>query len=407
MVAKPTCKRSGKGWAAMATLREQLAASDSDAALRLVADARPKLFSKVAELRVLHLKGGGELSDRTRDSYAGDARRVAAAGGDPLALAGTYASFRKLRAACLWKAREDLRECLARADRARKRGGTGEIESLCIYDETLPIIEHRMAILASSRFDVSKVSRRDKTHMQRHKLGRLPADWITRVHDRAKTGKYGEAVAVGILIPVRPEEVASRIRIRLDSSGALLFEVKGSKLREKGAGIASHVDGIGQPMRWLALAEVDPSRQIAFDWLRDRITANSGSLTVGKGISASGICSAFRSMSRRLFERSMSPPSFYALRHAVCAELKASGIGAQEVAKCMGHASELSQRAYGTRSQGTGGYAVKAKASEPVRTSKFSSPPPSTCRHAKKPSVSIIAKNHSLATLRKIKVGQN
>ena len=185
----------------MASLREKLAVSDTDAALRLVADARPKLFSKVAELRALHLKGGGELSDRTRDSYAGDARRVATAGGNPTALAGTYASFRKLRAACLWKAREDLRECLARADRARKKGGTGDIEALCIYDEVLPEIAHRMAMLTSLRFDAAKAKRRDKTHMQRHKLGRLPVDWITRVHGRTKSGKYGEAVAVGILIP--------------------------------------------------------------------------------------------------------------------------------------------------------------------------------------------------------------
>ena len=133
----------------MATLREKLAASDTDAALRLVADVRSNLFSKVAELRADHLKGGGELSDRTRDGYAADARRVAAAGGNPMALAGTYASFRKLRAACVWKAREDLRECLARADRARKKGGTGDIEAFCIYDEKLPEIECRLLHLAS------------------------------------------------------------------------------------------------------------------------------------------------------------------------------------------------------------------------------------------------------------------
>lgn len=97
----------------MVSLRESLATLDTAAAMRLVVDARPKLFRKVAELRAAHLKSGGELSVRTRDSYAADARRVSAAGGNPLELAGTVATFRKLRAACLWKAREDLRECLA------------------------------------------------------------------------------------------------------------------------------------------------------------------------------------------------------------------------------------------------------------------------------------------------------
>ena len=364
----------------MVSLRKKLAASDTDTALRLVAVVRASLFSKVAELRAAHLKSGGELADKTRDSYAADARRVAAAGGDPMALAGTYASFRKLRAACVWKAREDLRECLARTDRVRKKGGTGDIEALCIYDEKLPEIECRLTFLASLKFDPAKTARRDKTHMQRHKLGRLPVDWVSRVHARTRDGKYGEAVAVGILIPVRPEEISNRVSVTLDASGALLFQVKGSKLRDKGSGIAAHVDGIGQPMRWLVLTAVDPSRQETFDWLRDRVIASGGSLTVGKGLSAGGLCSAFRAMSRRLFFRHKSPPSFYALRHAACAELKASGIGVQKVAQGMGHASELSQRAYGTRSQASGGYRVEVTASMSVRAAKPSTMSPSTHR---------------------------
>ena len=351
----------------MASLREKLVASDTDAALRQVADARSKLFRKVAELRALHLKGGGELSDRTRDSYAGDARRVAAAGGNPMALAGTYASFRKLRAACLWKAREDLRECLARADRIRKKGGTGDIDALCIYDEALPAIEGRISMLHSLRFDVAKATRRDKTHMQRHKLGRLPVDWIARVHGRTKDGKYAEAIAVGILIPVRPEEVANRIRIKLDASGALLFEVKGSKLRDKGSGVASHVQGIGQPMRWLTLLAVDPARREVFDWLCRQVEAHGGTLTIGKGLSSCAICSAFRAMSRRLFPRHKSPPSFYALRHAACAELKASKTSPDHVAQAMGHSSRASQKAYGTASQGSGRYLIQAVATHEIR----------------------------------------
>lgn len=351
----------------MATLREKLAASDTIAAMRLVADAKPQLFSKVAELRATHLQGSGELSDKTRDSYAADAARVQLAGGDPMALAGTYASFRKLRAACMWKAREDLRECLARADRARKKGGTSELEALCLYDEQLPAIEQRMAFLSSCRFDASQATRQDRTHMQRHKLGRLPSDWIDRVHSHTRDGKYGEAVAVGILIPVRPREIANRIRVEVDATGSLVFEVGGSKVREKGSGVALSVDGIGQPMRWLTLSAVDPTRQAAFDWLRDRVRASGGTLSVGKGLSAADIGSAFRSMSRRAFPRHKSPPSFYALRHAACAELKACGLDACEVAQGMGHASVLSQKAYGMRSQGSGGYVVRATAVNEVR----------------------------------------
>jgi hypothetical protein len=183
------------------------------------------------------------------------------------------------------------------------------------------------------------------------------------------------------LIPVRPEEISNRVRVKIDDSGALLFEVKGSKLRNKGSGIAAHVEGIGQPMRWLTLSRVDPARQEAFDWLRERVIAGGGTLTVGKALSASGICSAFRSMSQRLFGGSKSPPSFYALRHAACAEMKASGIGAKGVAEGMGHASELSQRAYGTRSQGSGDYVMMATAIAPIRTASPSPRPPSVFRN--------------------------
>ena len=370
-----------EGWAAMVSLRKKLATLDTDAAMRLVNDVRPKLFAKVAEMRTVHLKGGGELADRSRDSYAADAKRVAAAGGNPAALAGTAASFRKLRAACRWKAREDLRECLARADRARKKAGVGELEALCIYDEQLAEIEARFAQLDAATFNPAGANRRDKTHMQRQKLGRLPKDWIAQVHERTQKSKYGLAIAVGILVPVRPEEIANRVRVKIDDTGALLFEIKGSKLRDTGSGIAAHVKGIGQPLRWLTLSAVDPSRQATFDWLQAQILANGGSMTIGKGLSASGICSAFRAMSRRLFDRSKSPPSFYALRHATSAELKSSGIGAKEVAEGMGHASVLSQRAYGTWSQGSGDYVIHTKASNPVRTPLAVALPPSRYRH--------------------------
>jgi integrase len=110
--------------------------------------------------------------------------------------------------------------------------------------------------------------------------------------------------------------------------------------------------GGGQPVRWLTLSAVDPARWEVFDWLRDRVAAVGGVLTVGKGMSASGICSVFRSMSRRLFPRRKPPPSFYALRHAACAELKAGGLDVAGVAQGMGHASALSQKIYGTMGQG-------------------------------------------------------
>ena len=233
-------------------------------------------------------------------------------------------------------------------------------------------------------------------------LNHCPKFRVHFMHTRTRGGKYGEAVAIGILIPVRPEEISNQVRVKLDDSGAMQFEVKGSKLRKKGSGIAAQVEGIGQPMRWITLMAVDPIRLQTFNWLRDQVVANGGSLTVGKGLSASGICSAFRSMSGRLFDRSESPPSFYALRHAACAELKASGIGEQAVAQGMGHASVLSQKAYGTRSQGSGKLMVMTEAIHPVRQHGPQIKPPSFQRNnATQVTLSKAGKNKVCSTLPK------
>jgi hypothetical protein len=366
-------------------LVERLRALDNDGALRLVGQLRPQLFAQVATLRVEHLKGGRELAAKSTDSYRDDARRVSAAGGDPRTLAGTKASFRKLRAACLWHAREQLRETLARADRARDRkekGKGGELAALAVYHDELPAIEARLAFLRELAFDPAMANRREKTHQQRSKLGRLPDDWIARMHRRTRAGKYGEAVAVSTLIPVRPAEIAERVRVWIeveDGREVLAFEVHGAKCRDEGAGVASHVRGIGQPARVVRLARVDESRQVVFDFLRDQVRSHGGQLVVGKGLTAAGIGSAFRAASAREFPTFTSPPSIYALRHEACAEVKAcEGSSPQLVAKAMGHASERSQQAYGTRSQGSGGYAIEAEATRAVRPARPKAAPPSS-----------------------------
>jgi hypothetical protein len=334
-------------------------------------------------MRAEHLKGARELADKSRDSYCDDARRVSAAGGDPMTLSGTRPSFRKLRAACLWHAREQLRETLARADRARKAAKGGELAALAVYHDELPAIETRLAFLAECKFDPKRAVRRHRSKQQRSKLGRLPDDWLTQVHYRTRGGKYGYAVAVATLIPVRPEEIAERVRVWIehDQKGreVLAFEVQGAKVQASGAGVAKHVQGIGQPTRTVRLAAVGHDRQEVFDWLRNEVNNSSGRLVVGKGLHAKLISSAFCSMSARLFKGMSSPPSFYALRHETCAEIKAAeGSDPQLVAMAMGHSSERSQQAYGTRSQGSGGYAIEATATRAVRPTRTKAGPPSS-----------------------------
>lgn len=375
----------------VASLRQQPRAAGHDDAVRLVASMRAQLLAQVATLRDEHLKGARELAAKSSDGYRSDALRVAAAGGDPLALAGTRASFRKLRAACLWHEREQLRELLASADRARKAAAkqgavqvVADAAALAVYVEgtratggrNLEEIAQRLEFLSSRLFVADGVSRRHRAKQQRSKLGRLPADWIERMHRRTRAGKYGHAVAVAALIPLRPAEIAQRVRVRLDGA-ELLFEVQGAKVQQAGSGVARHVQGIGQPLRVIRLSQVDPSRLDILRWMREEVSSNGGRLVVGKALTAGGISSAFRAASAREFPTLKAPPSFYALRHAAAAEVKAAAAtDAELVAMTMGHASERSQQAYGMRSQARGGYVIDAQATRAVRPPRPKAGPP-------------------------------
>lgn len=376
--------------------------------MSVVASLRPQVLAEVATLRVEHLKGVRELSAKSTDAYAGHAKRVKASGGDPRTLAGTAASFRALRAACLWQAREQLRELLNAADRARKdavkQGKAAWLQdsaALSVYANgtnasggcNLDELRERLAFLTPLKFDPAMAGTHTKphrSHQQRSKLGRLPEDWVLRMHVRTRGGKYGHAVAVGALIPVRPDEVASRVHVWIERSDegreALCFEVKGSKVkndtrvpRKASDGSLYFVNGgpAGQPARTVRLVRVDSQRQAVFDWLLAEVRGNDGQMTVGKGLTAGGISSAFRAASGREFPALKSPPSFYAMRHATAAEVKAAeGADAALVAMAMGHASERTQSVYGMRSQASGGYVIEAVATRPPRPRTLTRTPP-------------------------------
>jgi hypothetical protein len=242
--------------------------------------------------------------------------------------------------------------------------------ALCVYHDELGPIEERLNDLKAIKFDPEKAKRRERSHNQRQKLGRLPADWVRRMHDRTKNGKYGMTVAVAAVIPVIPAEIAARVRVKLADDGSLLFEVKGAKCKEEGVGVAKGVKGIGQPLRRLKVARVDSSRSEVFEFLKAACRDNGGSIIVGKGLTAANISNAFCKASALEFDNMTSPPSFYALRHEGCAELKSAGLSKRDVAQGIGHASESSQKAYGTRGQGSGGMQVETWASDPVRAQR-------------------------------------
>lgn len=360
-------------------LARDVASMSTYDAERWFAEQRPKMHAYVSSVRNVYLKGDRKISAATEKSYLSDVDRVLNAGGDIRKVAGTRASFRKIRAACVWHAKEEIKELLLHADRDRKTRGN-DLMAICLYASALPFLGLLLEGFKGARVEDSDLLlRREKPHGQRRKLGRLPKDWIQRVHRRTADGKYGLAVAVGSLIPIRPAEIAKGVIVRAVGS-SLVFEVQGAKVQLSGSGVASGVSGIGQQQKGIRVDAVDPSRREVFSWLLKRVKEASGELRFGSELSARGLSSAFSSMSRSEFSNLSSPPSFYALRHAACAELKASGLNAQDLAKAMGHSSESSAQAYGTASQGSGGWRVRVVASGAVRSGPPKLPPPGVAR---------------------------
>lgn len=393
------------------TTREMVGRMSSDQAMAWFATARPYWHERVAALRSSLLAGEKKKSDRTREQYVEDAKRVAAADYDIAAVAGCSKSFYKLRAAAEWKAREDLRELMNTADNSRKKnpGVAGEMEQLCIYadgfekngvkKESIEKIVMRLEKLSAQKWQDVKAGARPKatSRNQRQKLGRLPKDWIPRIFERMSKGKGGEgkykdACALSIVAGMRPDEVAQGVTFKVMPGGGLAFLVHGAKLttasksKAKGKNAqASDAADRGQPDRAFVISAVPADKQAAFDHLKAVAAAAGGSAKLGAKLTASGYSSAFSAASRREFAHMDSPPSVYALRHRFSADMKAAGVDPQGIAKAMGHAAESSQGHYGTKAQGKGGLQIgQIAATRAVRSAPPSPPPPSLGRPRKR-----------------------
>jgi hypothetical protein len=378
------------------TTRERLERMSSEQALAWFAKARPYWHERVAALRSSLLNGEKRKSDRTREQYAEDAKRVAKADYAIAAVAGCAKSFYKLRAAAEWKAREDLRELLNKADGVRKKnpGNPGEFAQLCIYEDGIENIVRRLEKLSAQKWQEVKADARPKatSRNQRQKLGRLPKDWIPRIFARMSkgkggAGKYKDACALSIVAGMRPDEVAQGVTVKV-VPGGLSFLIHGAKVtkasksKAKGKNAqASDAADRGQPDREFVILAVPADKQGAFDHLKAVAAAAGGSAKLCAKLTASGYSSAFSAASGREFARMDSPPSAYALRHRFSADMKAAGVDPQGIAKAMGHAAESSQGHYGTKAQGKGGLQIEQiTATREVRSAPPSPRPPSLSR---------------------------
>lgn len=336
-----------------------------------LSDHRPSLQQLMASLRQL-AKPIRErtIKAKTLDAYRDDFARVEKAG-TVIAASGSKASFYKLRAASSRVLADRIYEALTKADRIRKTqpGTLGDLNwAAFVLDELRPLGE-KLARFSKEKWEPDQVSRKERSHRQRPKLGRLPEDWRARVWERVGEGKYGSAVAVAALAGVRPEELEKGVEVQLLGDGRLAFIVSGAKVIKAGNGKAAQ----GQKLRAFTITVGDDPMA-----LRLKTLAARGRVVV-RVASARALTSAFCSASRKAFPKLSAPPSVYTFRHAFCANAKASGLSPEQVAQVMGHASTASQGMYGMKSQGSGGWKVEplGDAPTPIRVAAPKGPPPS------------------------------
>lgn len=206
---------------------------------------RTSLQSRIASLRQQEKPiRDRECADKTIDGYWDDFRRVEQAG-SVLAASGSKSSFYKLRAASARVLADRIGEALIKADDIRKEKGSHADWAACVLDELLPV-GAQLQRFTSEKWDASAVARRDRTHKQRHKLGRLPQDWRARIWERCGGGKYADAVAVAAVAGLRPAELENGVVVKLMNDGRLAFVIEGAKVKAAGDGRALRVKKLGR-----------------------------------------------------------------------------------------------------------------------------------------------------------------
>ncbi len=190
---------------------------------------------------------------------------------------------------------------------------------------------------------------RKENRGKRRTLGSLPSDWPSRVFSAAPES-LRPAIAIHFLAGVRPEELERGILISKTPDG-IEFIIPGAKVYQKG-GLQ-----VGQKERRIRLVfSTDLERRMA-DILTEGVTSCKKD-TVRKGLLR---------LSRTLFPRHSRPVSGYSFRHLFSSRVKRSGVGEEEIALAMGHASCRTQSQYGTARQSSGGMSVSVSATTPPR----------------------------------------
>ena len=263
-----------------------------------------------------------------------------------------------IRAACRFFLAGKILEELAKIDKCKRAGDLeGAMTSL------------KWALWSHDYFN-SKLSdpatfsperERKENRGKRRTLGSLPATWPEQVFFAAPES-LRPAVAIHYLSGCRPEELERGIRIVKTADG-IEFIIPGAKVYKK-----NNVQ-VGQQERRIRLQFSSELERRMADVVPEGVTSYKKD-TVRKRLLR---------LSRTLFPRHSRPVSGYSFRHLFSSRVKRSGVGEDEIALAMGHASCRTQSQYGTARQASGGMSVSASATTPPRhPGRRSGPGPDT-----------------------------
>jgi integrase len=199
------------------------------------------------------------------------------------------------------------------------------------------------------------VEQRRPRRSKRGDLRGLPEDWRERIV--ARMPNYKLAALAQAVTGCRPDELTAGVRLEIQGS-KLVATITGSKVTAK----------TGQPWRRLFWPVESESPLV-----RALVAAVLAGASIAKIINARAYSGAMRAAGAREWPRRKATVTPYCLRHALAADMKASGMNAVEISAGLGHCCDATKQYYGSASQGGGARSVAPSRVEAAREVKITS----------------------------------
>lgn len=184
------------------------------------------------------------------------------------------------------------------------------------------------------------VEQRRPRHSKRRDLRGLSEDWREKLVTRMPN--YRLAALTNAVTGCRSDELLSGVQLEI-RGGHLVATIIGSKVTEK----------TGQPWRRLYW-----STDSASPLIRALIAEVQAGASVALIKDAKAYSGAMRAAGGREWPKRKTTVTPYCMRHALAADMKASGMNAAEISAGLGHCSNVTKQYYGTASQGGGARSV-------------------------------------------------